>query len=114
MREHLWRYFPAMLELENDLAAERLLDLLEAVPTSGKAAHAARQRSPRFPSAIASAGSMPPMCSSCCADRWQGSQLDMIHNVREANLNREVGALLHLICKPETFHFALTPVGKIT
>jgi hypothetical protein len=39
MREQLWRYFPAMLELENDLGAERLLDLLEAVPTSGKAAY---------------------------------------------------------------------------
>lgn len=38
MREQLWRYFPALLELENDLGAEWLLDLWEAVPTPGKAA----------------------------------------------------------------------------
>ena len=39
IREQLWRYFPAMLELENDLGAEWLLDLWETVPTPGKAAH---------------------------------------------------------------------------
>jgi transposase len=39
MREQLWRYFPAMLELENDLGAEWLLDLWETVPTPGKAAY---------------------------------------------------------------------------
>jgi len=39
IREQLWRYFPAMLELENDLGAEWLLDLWEIVPTPGKAAH---------------------------------------------------------------------------
>lgn len=38
MREQLWRYFPAMLELENDLGAEWLLGLWEAVPTPDKAA----------------------------------------------------------------------------
>jgi transposase len=38
MREQLWRYFPAMLELENDLGAEWLLDLCETVPTPDKAA----------------------------------------------------------------------------
>lgn len=38
MREQLWRYFPALLELENDLGAEWLLDLWEAVPTPAKAA----------------------------------------------------------------------------
>ena len=37
MREQLWRYFPAMLELENDLAATWLLDLWEAAPTPLKA-----------------------------------------------------------------------------
>jgi transposase len=37
MREQLWRYFPAMLELESDLGAEWLLDLWEAVPTPAKA-----------------------------------------------------------------------------
>lgn len=36
MREQLWRYFPAMLELESDLASPWLLDLWEAVPTPDK------------------------------------------------------------------------------
>jgi transposase len=38
MREQLWRYFPAFLELETDLAAEWLLDLWETAPTPAKAA----------------------------------------------------------------------------
>jgi transposase len=37
MREQLWRYFPAMLELESDLSAPWLLDLWEAAPTPDKA-----------------------------------------------------------------------------
>lgn len=38
MREQLWRYFPAILELDNDLGAGWLLDLWQAVPTPDKAA----------------------------------------------------------------------------
>jgi transposase len=38
LREQLWRYFPAMLALENDFGAEWLLDLWETVPTPDKAA----------------------------------------------------------------------------
>jgi len=38
MREQLWRYFPAMLDLESDLGAAWLLDLWELAPTPGKAA----------------------------------------------------------------------------
>jgi hypothetical protein len=37
MREQLWRYFPAMLELEDDLGAEWLLDLWETVRTTREA-----------------------------------------------------------------------------
>jgi transposase len=37
LREQLWRYFPAMLELDSDLGAEWLLDLWEAAPTPDKA-----------------------------------------------------------------------------
>jgi len=37
LREQFWRYFPAMLELEDDLGAEWLLDLWEAAPTPQKA-----------------------------------------------------------------------------
>jgi transposase len=38
LREQLWRYYPAMLELEDDLGAGWLLDLWELAPTPGKAA----------------------------------------------------------------------------
>jgi transposase len=74
LREQLWRYFPAVLELENDLGAEWLLDLWERPcrrPTRPCAS--ARRRSSRFSSAIASAASTPPMCSTCCASRPCGS-----------------------------------------
>lgn len=37
MREQFWRYFPAILELEDDLGAEWLLDLWQAVPRPDKA-----------------------------------------------------------------------------
>jgi transposase len=38
VRDQLWRYFPAILELDNDLGAEWLLDLLQLAPTPDKAA----------------------------------------------------------------------------
>jgi transposase len=37
MREQLWRYFPAFLDLDGDLGAEWLLGLWEATPTPAKA-----------------------------------------------------------------------------
>jgi transposase len=37
MRDQFWRYFPAILELDDDLGAEWLLDLLQLVPTPDKA-----------------------------------------------------------------------------
>src|SRR5438876_5207559 len=37
MREQLWRYYPQMLELADDLAADWLLDLWNQAPTSAKA-----------------------------------------------------------------------------
>lgn len=37
LREQLWRYFPALLELDADLAAPWILDLWRAVPTPQKA-----------------------------------------------------------------------------
>ena len=38
LREQLWRYFPALLELEDDGAAEWLLGFLDLAPTPAKAA----------------------------------------------------------------------------
>ncbi len=37
LREQLWRYFPAVLELETDLGAEWLLEFLDLAPTPAKA-----------------------------------------------------------------------------
>lgn len=37
LRDQLWRYFPAMIELENDLAADWLIALWETVPTPERA-----------------------------------------------------------------------------
>ena len=71
MREQLWRYFPAFLELEVDLGAEWLLDLWETAPTPAKAAriHATtiarllkRHRIRRFDAAhVLGMLHMPPM-----------------------------------------------------
>jgi len=38
LRQQLWRYFPALLNLEDDMGAEWLLDLWQAAPTPQKAA----------------------------------------------------------------------------
>jgi transposase len=37
LREQLWRYFPALLDLDDNLSAEWLLDLWQAAPTPDKA-----------------------------------------------------------------------------
>src|SRR6516164_1113462 len=61
MREQLWRYFPAMLELDGDLGAEWLLDLWEA----GQGPAYPRQNN-RHP---AQAQSHPPLRRHPCARR---------------------------------------------
>jgi hypothetical protein len=38
LRDQLWRYYPQMLELADDMGANWFLDLVEAVPTPEKAA----------------------------------------------------------------------------
>ena len=38
MREQLWRYYPQMLELADDLAADWFLDLWNQAPSPAKAA----------------------------------------------------------------------------
>jgi hypothetical protein len=48
MREQLWRYFPAMLDLESDLGAPWLLELWELAPTPGKASASAKRRLSSF------------------------------------------------------------------
>ena len=64
MREQLWRYFPALLELEADLGAEWLLELWETVPTPAEAAHPRDDDRP-----AAQAPSHPPLRRRACARR---------------------------------------------
>ncbi len=47
MREQLWRYYPAMLELESDLAAAWLLELGNFRRRPAKRSASAKRRSPR-------------------------------------------------------------------
>ena len=48
VREQLWRYFPALLELEEDCGAEWLLDFLVIAPTPAKAARLREARVAEF------------------------------------------------------------------
>jgi len=48
LREQLWRYFPALLELEEDCGAEWLLDFLVVAPTPAKAARLREARVTQF------------------------------------------------------------------
>jgi hypothetical protein len=43
MWDQLWRYYPQMLEIANDLGADWVLDLWEAAPTPEKAARVSRK-----------------------------------------------------------------------
>src|SRR6202011_5161084 len=51
MREQLWRYYPQMLELADDLAADWFLDLWSQAPTPAKAARLRETTIERFQSA---------------------------------------------------------------
>ena len=57
MRDQLWRFFPAMLELADDLAAEWFLQLLESAPTPDEGHRLRQAISPSSSSGIASAAS---------------------------------------------------------
>src|SRR5260221_14230118 len=48
MREQLWRYYPQMLELADDLAADWFLDLWNQAPTPAKAARLRQTTIERF------------------------------------------------------------------
>src|SRR5712671_2976052 len=48
MREQLWRYYPQMLELADDLAADWFLDLWSQAPTPAKAARLRETTIERF------------------------------------------------------------------
>ena len=48
MREQLWRYYPQMLELADDFAADWFLDLWNQAPTPAKAARLRETTIERF------------------------------------------------------------------
>src|SRR5215218_930123 len=73
IRQRLWRYYPQLLELTDDLTAEWILELWAmARPRPGPRA-CARRPSPSCSASTASAGLMPQACSACCVSprsRW--------------------------------------------
>jgi hypothetical protein len=69
MREQLWRYFPAMLDLESDLGAAWLLDLWERAPTPNKAARIRETTVAKLLRRHRSGASTRRMCLACCASR---------------------------------------------
>ena len=71
LREQLWRYFPALLELEDDLGAEWLLELWQAAPTPQKASRLRQATVANLLKRhrIASAASTRPQSSKSCASR---------------------------------------------
>ena len=56
MREQLWRYYPQMLELADDLAADWFLDLWNLAPTPAKAVGCVRPPSSGLSKRTACAG----------------------------------------------------------
>jgi transposase len=74
MREQLWRYFPAILELGDDLGRSGCSICGKPRRRPPRPRVSARRPSPRYSSAIASAASMPPMCSASCASHLSRSQ----------------------------------------
>jgi hypothetical protein len=78
VRQQLWRYYPQLLELADDVAAEWVLELWSLAPTPAEAARlrgraCARRPSPSCSAGTASAGSMPRAWPRSCAgprSRW--------------------------------------------
>ncbi|MHA6687493.1 IS110 family transposase [Mesorhizobium sp. A556] len=69
MCEQLWRYFPAILELEADLGAEWLPICGRPRRRRPRPPICVRRRSPNCSSAIVSAASTQATCSPSCASR---------------------------------------------
>ena len=73
VRQQLWRYYPQLLELADDVAAEWVLELWTMAPTPAKAARLRRRHWPGCSSSTVSAGSMLQRRSAFCASppsRW--------------------------------------------
>jgi len=96
LREQLWRYFPALLDLEGDLAAEWLIDFLEIAPTPRKASRLReatiakllkRHRIRRFAAAavIKAAGQPPIPLAAGAIEAASAHVASLIPRIRLAN-----------------------------
>lgn len=96
LREQLWRYFPALLDLEGDLAAEWLIDFLEIAPTPRKASRLReatvakllkRHRIRRFAVAavIEAAGQLPIPLAAGAIEAASAHVASLIPRIRLAN-----------------------------
>jgi transposase len=117
LREQLWRYFPAMLELESDLGAEWLLDLWELAPTPKKAARIReltaakvlkRHRIRRFDAAhvLAVLRKQPVQVAAGTAEAASAHITTLIARIRLLNgqlkeANRQLDALTARLIPPE-------------
>ena len=72
MRQQLWRYYPQMLKITDDLAAPWLLELWAIAPTPAKARQLRKRPSSGYSSDTASAASMPIPCFAAARARHQG------------------------------------------
>ena len=69
VQQQLWRYYPQMQKITNDLAAPWFLELRAMAPTPGKARQYASRQSSRYSRSIASVASMPTPRFACCENR---------------------------------------------
>jgi Transposase len=78
LHHQLWRYYPQMLELTDDVAAGWFLDLWIMAPTPAKGKHLRKASIERLLKSIASVASMPRQsCAACISpsSRWRRASL---------------------------------------
>ena len=117
MREQLWRYFPALIELEPDLGAEWLLDFLKLALTPAKAGKLRestlakllkRRRIRRFDAAalLKTAGARPPQLAPGTLEAASAHVASLIPRLRLLNqqireAEQKLDALTARLCVSE-------------
>src|SRR5207302_7916482 len=79
MREQLWRYYPQMLELADDLAADWFLDLWNQAPTPAKTARERENTSERSETANISRQTQTTKTLECNDQNRQAIQAQISH-----------------------------------
>ena len=100
LREQLWRYFPARVELDGDLGAEWLLELWEAAPTPDTASRLReatiakllkRHRIRRFDAAfVVNTLRRPPVCVATGTVEAASAHVKLLLVPRSRLLNRQI------------------------